>query len=766
MKLHFLWGCFLYVGGSVIPIALLPSPSLRAQTWGEQCRPQQEETISQWLERSRMYAQNQRPQAAATALGRVLTLVEQSPRSSDRMVVLRTIGEEQPTGILSSLVNSVQEAKQPEIALTLLPRVQLIAQSLPTAYSAVKTDSLTAIARAYLVLNQPAQARIALDQATTAATFLRGEEFQAKALTAIAQGYFSLGDTTRTRRILDRALLFAQRMRHPNPLRRLWVLDPIARLYGQWGDGEQAIALADQMLTLGSDNQSYQQAIYEIVARQAIQQGDRERAIRVGNRLTSPTAQAVLWAEWAGQRAEAKQPTEAKNLREQAIATAQKETDPLQRGAALGALILAYGRNGGNLRDVVPLLTQIGDPAIRGNGALDLAALTNDRPQRQTLRQQALTAAMGMASGNDRDQILNRLIQDYIAEHAWGRALRIAHDAPDESLFGNKYSLISEIGLKAAKAGERTEAIRAIALLPDSWEDPRNQIWQAVALDFAQRGQWPQALDQLPRITNYGSYPYRILTLGAIATIAYHQGETERARDLLQQGQRQIAQEQLRGFPQAYALGDLSLQYQAIGDRPTAQDLQRQAQTIALGEEASSSTYALQQLVKLYLEAQADDLALATAITLPPDHPDRPWLLNDIAETFMDQRQVTKAIGATAVMTDPREKTGFLIRIAQEYIADGQWSQAITVLDQALTTAQRIPGKEEEVLIFREPPDQTIIDDPNDRGSALETIALLYADLQQREKAQGAIAAIQSPQTRKILKEKIHCAFSLPHDNV
>ncbi|MGA0197729.1 MAG: hypothetical protein ACO3NK_01135 [Prochlorotrichaceae cyanobacterium] len=748
----------LTLGWSAIPLGTIAQP-LQAAT-PVQCQEWQNNLLWEWMERSRTYTQSQNLEAAVQALLRVVQVMGPAPTSQLRMETLRSLLEETPTGILQTFVEQAIQQNQPQTALTILPVLLEMAQALPTAYSAVKTQSLTTIATHYLALGDAVQARQILDQAITASTFLQGAEFQTKALTAIAQGYRDLGDTAQAETLLGESLQFARQMNHPQPIRHAWVLEPIALTYGELGNADQALAVVQELRNHDPSLQSYGNQTIAAVVRREAQSQQWDLALARLSELNDSMIKASLLAELAGERSKAGQPQPAQILLQQAIETAKQETSEELQNNALLRVLRIYGETTGRVSEVLPLVKTLRDPASQATLYNALAALESQPEQRMALLEQGVTAARQIENPDQRSGLMGSFLQQHFAAQRWTIALALIQSWPEDDPFTNKNEWLNILAKAAAQAGDWAASLAALEQLPEQWADYRNPGFQSIALGYAGTGDFAAALDLLPRITNNGSHPYRIRTLVGLADQARLQGDLRQSQALLRQAETMTQQLDFEPH-QADALITLAISFNKAGQQTQAQQFQAQALQ-RLQRDPSMLGYHLQNMITQYLEAQDYNGAVQLAIAVPNIQEEQSWILNNLAEKLIEANALETALAATNRIQKPEDKARFLVTLAAYYLTDGNFQAVTATLDQALSTAQTIADPESRQLVFRAPPDQTIVEDPNDRASLLETIALNYAQIGQLEKAMAVVEYLQDQTFRQALRQQLSCYRRVP----
>ncbi|MDX2214732.1 MAG: hypothetical protein SFY66_15700 [Oculatellaceae cyanobacterium bins.114] len=753
-------GTVLYVG-SLSPMVLALNQSTfvaqatTPQASGAQCNQQRnqvtETAAREWIERSRTFAQTGKPEQAAQALIRALQLIQRSPDLRVRAEIMRAVTEDSATGILQVLVDQSVALQKPNAGLSALPLTLQIAQTLPTAYSAIKTQALTSVAKHYITLEQPQQATGILAQAVQSARFLQGAEFQTKALTAIAQQYANLGDRTQTITLLDQSFQFAQQVQHPNPLRRAWILQPIAITYAKAGQFDRAIQVA-QLISDTDEASSYarNEAIAAIVGAYA-EANQIDAALQLAERITHREIRATTLARFAGVFVRVGASEQSQNLLNRAIATAQTESNPGLRGGILSRMAQIYAEASGYPTGALSLVNLITDPETKAQTLINLAALETDANRATTLVAQGLEAARQVNNWSLQSGLISQLIEAHLRVKQFAIALQITQSLPDDGPFTDKYSVIGRIALQAAAAGEFRIALQATESLPATWTDPRNQGFRDIAVGYAKAGQFDQAMQLFQRITNEGSYPYQVRTLVAIAEQAVSRGDRNRANGLLAQAL-QIAN-RLTNSQKSDGLTTLAIQYARLGQADRAAQLRSQAMQIARQADATGRVYQLQQMIEQYINAGQYEYAVQIASTIPEDS-GRSWIMTDIVNRLIEAEQFDSAVRAANALSTPEDKTRFLVEVANHSIADGNLEQATAILAQAFETAKTIPGAEVRTIAVRS---DLVVDDPFDRGSFLEAIALKYADVGQYDRALHVAQTIQTPTLRTPLIQRLAC---------
>ncbi|MBD2461172.1 tetratricopeptide repeat protein [Oscillatoria sp. FACHB-1407] len=754
-------GTVLYVG-SLSPMVLaldsrqtIVAQASVAQASGAQCNQQRnqvtETAAREWLERSRTYSQTGKPEQGAQALIRALQLTQRSPDMRFRSEMVQSIADDSPTGVLQVLVDQSVALQKLDAGRSPLPLMLQVTQTLPTAYSAIKTQGLTAVAKHHIRLGQHQQATGVLSQAVQSARFLQGAEFQTKALTAIAQQYAELGDRNQTLALLDQSFQFAQQVQHPNPLRRAWILQPIAVTYAKAGQFERAIQIAE-MISDTDQAASYARndTLAAIVGAYATS-NQIDAALQLAERITHREIKAMTLARFAGVFGRLGAAEQSQSLLNRAIATVQGESNPGFRSRIFANVTQTYARASGYPTGALPVVNLITDPLTKAQALIDLAALETDSSRAISLVNQGLEVARQVDNWSVQTGLINQLIEAHISVKRYAIALQIVQSLPADGPFADRYSILERIAAQASANGELDIALQAIDAMPANWDDPRNQGLRDVAVGYAKNRQFDRAMQLFQRITNNGSYPYQVRTLAALADQAATQGDRNRANGLLAQAL-QIAN-RLTGNQKSDGLTTLAIHYARLGQADRAAQLRSQALQIASQRDVVDSVNQLRQMVRQYLNAQQYEYAVQAAIAIREEG-ERSITLNEIAAQLIEAGQFETAVRAANALSTPEDKTRFLVEVSHHYVADGNLQQASAILAQAFETAKTISGQESRQIVVRE---DLIVDDPFDRASFLEAIALKYADIGQYDRAMQVAQTLRTPNVRTPLLQRLAC---------
>lgn len=753
-------GCLSPTAGAIDLVQLPATPSATPSAPpSAQCsqQPHQvtEALAGEWIERSRTLTQYNRPEQSAQALIYALQFTQRIPSEAVRADLLRLITEDSPTGILQELVYRAVASQQPEAVLSVFPFLLATARSLPTAYSSAKTQTLIAVARHSLTFDQPQQAEPILAEALQAAQFLQGAEFQTKALTAIAQGYQQLGEPDQAIELLDQSLEFAQQVQS-NELRRAWTLQSIATTYAQSGALRQAVEVA-AIIPAGEEATVYvRNETRADIAKAYGAANQIDLALQVANQITSGEIKAKTLAWLAGQSRDGV----SEDLVNQAVALAEAEP-PERRSVVLAEVALQVARSTSTRESInaaLPIVDRIEDARSKAQTLVNLAALAPDDTQANELVNQALITAEQIEDINLRGIIINTVIEDYLFAEEFAIALQVTQSLTEADSFADKYSVLGRIAQQAARAGELEIALAATDSIPATWIDYRNQGFQAVAVGYARAGQNDRAMQLVSRIDNYGSLPYQVRTLAALAEQAHLKADSSRAEALLQQAL-QIANQLETSGQQADGLTAVAIGYAQLGQLDRAAQLRAQAlQAVQSSPDPYDQAYQLRQIVEQYVAAQQYEFAIEAAQAIPePGEQSR--TLNNVATQLIEVQQPDTALQAAAALAQPEEKARFLVDVANLYIARGQLTEVNQVLTQALETANTIPGEESRLIQVRE---DLTVDDPTDRGSLVEAIALKYAAIGNLTQARQIAQTLQTPSLRDQVLQQLACYPETP----
>ncbi len=712
-----------------------------------------EMSIRQWLERSRTLTQTGRPDSGAQVAIRALQLTQRSPDQRLKADILRSITEDSPTGILRELVNRSIALKQPEAARAVLPVILQIAQALPSGYSSAKTQAMIAVAQSYQLLNQPQQAANLLPQALQAANLLRGAEFQAKAFTAIAQEYAKLGNANSALTLLDRARPLVQQVQTPNVLRRAWLLQPIAVTYAQAGAFDKAIAVAQAISTTEPAAVYTRDETLAGIAQAYTQANQVDQALKILDSMSNGEIKAKNLARFAGVFGRVGDAGQSQKLFNQAIAIAQTGSTPQQKALVLAQVALQYAQVAESGTVALPAVNLMQDPQIKAQTLIDLAALESHPTRAANLVDQGLQAMQQIPDANDRNIIISSFIESLLRANKFASALQTAQALAAENPFADQYLMVAQIAKQATAAGDLNLSLKAIESIPTNWIDYRNQGFRDIAIAHAQAGRYDQALQLLNRINNFGSFPYQIRARTAIASAMHTRKDTARANTLLQQTLPLINRLESPN-QKADGLTALAIQYQKIGQTQQAQQFRSQALKLVQSiPESSDQTFQFRQIVEQYLEAKQFNFAVQFAQAIREESA-RTQTLNEIAVKLIEAQELEAALQAANGLAKPEDKTRFLVDVANHFVASGNFDRAQRILSQAFDTAKTIPGPESKVVVVR---DDLQVDDPFDRASLLEMIALKYAEINQHSRAVQVAQTLQTPSLRTALIQRLSC---------
>lgn len=739
-------GTLLYIG-SLAPVAL--SFNIAQRPPALQCNSSEvtESAAREWLERSRQSLQKGQLELAARSLSRTLQLAGQLPNTQAKADIIRAIAvRETQTAVpqgLAGLVDRALATAQPNLPLSLLPAARQVAQSLPPSYSAVKTEALTDIATYYAKLNQPQQAAPLLSQALQASNSLQGEEFKAKALTAIAGGYQAIANSERAIALLDRALPLARAAQVPNALRRAWMLEPIAITYAKAGAFDKGLQVAqmipDSML-------SYRDGAIAAIAQQYALVGQFDRALEVVETIEMASVKATALAQLARISERAGQSQQAQTLFERALTVTPDVPLPA---------ILEYAE-AGQLDAALAAADKIAEARTRARTLLDLAARSETPEQQTAILKRAVAAARQIAGDYERSDLIKQAVEKLLATEQYTVALQIVRslDGEDFSSASDKLDLLSQIAEQAIAAGEFALALQGIDAMAQGWVEQRNRLLQAVAIGYAEAGQYDKAMPLVPPIDNSGSAAYRVRTLTAIAQQAAAAGESDRADALIDQAL-QVTDTLETPSQKTDALTALAIAFAKMGRGDQAEQLQAQALQLAQSAgEPSHRGYLLRQMVQQYIEAGSTRQAIATARGMEGEE-EQSRLLSEVVTDLLESERVDTALPVIAALPKPEDKTRFLLEVADRYIARGEIDRATAILPRAFEVAQTIEGPESRTIQVRE---DLVVDDTSDRGSMFEAIALKYAEVGQYNRAVEVARMLQNPDNRDSLLQRLGCS--------
>ena len=653
---------------------------------------------------------------------------------------IHTQGSE--SGWLITDVESLIEAGATEAVEALLSPALAITQSLPSGHSFLKTRLLSTIAAHYGAIGNQETAVDLLSQARQAEANIQGDEFKAKALTAIAQAYNTAGEPASAIETAALAFQHAESVDYPNPVRRAWVVQPIAAIYAEAGEIEQALQIARSI-----EDESYKDSAVGEVAIAIAQAGQTEEALALLQEVTLPFYKAQTLATMGLQLAEDGN-EQAQSLFEQAIATADTDMylqqEIAHKATQAGFTELAFNQ-----------LASLPDKTVEVGGLLEIARHYSEVDEPETARkalQQAIEAT-AQAEEYERAELSRQLIVQALEMQAHDLALLTLQQPlqTDPSVFFDGKSAHEHVALAAAQAGQFDIALATVEAVDPSYVSIRDRTWLAIALAYADAGNFEEALAAAAKIQGI-DWPHQPQALAGIGLRYQKAGMREEADATIAQAI-QAAEALENSQLKVYAFNDIALEYAKAGQTESASDLLNQH---VLNETATLSDFSfqLQEIVDRWLAIGEYTLAIQV-IAAVEDESIRNFHLERVFEPMLADGQPTLALENIEAFTLPANQARQMLSIAEHYFQAGQASQALPLLARAFATAQTIPGEESQFIQIRQ--DMLPADDFLDRGSLYEEIALAYGKMGAVDQGLEVARSLQDSELRERVITRLEC---------
>jgi len=204
------------------------------------------------------------------------------------------------------------------------------------------------------------------------------------------------------------------------------------------------------------------------------------------------------------------------------------------------------------------------------------------------------------------------------------------------------------------------------------------------------------------------------------------------------------------------ALAGIALEYTKVRQQSQASEVLSQALQIAQSiTDPSSNSYTLRVMAEQYIYEEQYDSAFAITQAIK-DTSERSAKLQQITEKYIDAGRYDTALQVVNTLEAPSDKARWLVAIANKYIQTEQTNKASEILAQAFQITQTIEGPESKVFRFGAE-GGTQVDDPYDRASLLEEIALKYAQVGQYNQALQVAKKIEDASNRNQLSQRLAC---------
>lgn len=623
----------------------------------------------------------------------------------------------------SALALLITQAKIPEerqAALSALGQVRQTILALDSGYSRVKAQTLTQVAAYYRQLDQREAAIAALSQARQIAAAVQGAAFKAQVLTPIAQEYQAMGETAEAIALFEESHRWVQQFEKPNLAQQSQALEPIALGLAQLQRYDAALAIAEQPELVAY----YRGTMLQGVAQSYGDRGQLEAAQAIAQRISrlNPPQREIEAATWSALATAQAQKSQAKarSLFEQALAIAAQTED---QGYTL-SVVARQAAAAGFPELAAPTLAQIVD--LNQRMAVQIALAQAYSRAGQTANQnQALVdlRATAQEAYDNFDTFVepglaaesDRLTQAGDYDLAADLAVLI------QGRFLREKALLTAVR-SAIAAGEAPDRLVLPALQP--WE--KAMVGGAIAAGLELRGN-PDPL----------RYDYAIQTAQALPD----------------------------ELPRARALAMIAIEARRAKNTERVE----QALELALASTQSSNpdpghqAHTLQEVSDLLSSAQQYDLAIPIATRLAQQYNDnRP--LRELHYRLIETAHYDLARQTLEQFDHPGDQAGSQVRIARGYAQLQQADAARQTLAQALESIAQIPGPESNMMVVRVETDgegnvisKLEVENPSDRASLYEAIALLYGELGDRSSASQNLQRIEDPALRQQLQRKLDC---------
>ncbi|MGL5196774.1 MAG: tetratricopeptide repeat protein [Chroococcales cyanobacterium] len=635
-----------------------------------------------------------------------------SPSGDTVLMLLEIVtGTQGQGGMLATLVNRLVEQGEGSQAASVLDAAVEVSQSLDSEYSYGKTRTLAGIARLYAESGQRDRARSTLARAILAETGIRGAAFKTKGLTEIARTYIALGDTIQASQILGRSLYSAQSIVYEDVNNQAWDFQPLAIYYGQAGQLDKALEIAG---TISADY--YRSQTFAEIAQDLADQGNIEKAHKlVVDRVSEPEIKARVLAEIGLRSAQQGQTDRVIPLFTEAVRQANLISDQNRRMVALSPILIQYAQAGypdRALQEIAPLEMPELKAKVLNAIAVEYAT-QGQREQASTIAGQALETVRTISQRYEQEFLLADMVRDYtrvgLDEVAIQSAQQIAY--PEK-----KQPLLLALATEAATRGDDEIAVKAAEIMP--------------------------------------------INLVPVAFIYYSLGQTERWTELLNRGMKGV--DSLEHNEDKFeAIASAAVEYAKVGQQAQAEELF--AQSLLLSNQIQEGSYVWVRVFDGIVNAGLYDFALQLVSSMK-EEPFQYPLINLLMEKFIEVGKLDEAYQVIGLFKSPAETVRNLIIFADHTLKMKERDITRQALDQAFEIAQTIPGEESNFLRFGGQWDDqgnwfgyTEVEDPMDRGSLYEEIAIRYGELGEYNSAMQVVRSLESPTLQNQVQQRLAC---------
>lgn len=716
--------------------------------------------IAELLEQTKQYTNSKNTEKATDTLIQVFQLAQTLDKPQIKANLLDEIVSNEvrttDSGLLGDVVEQYAASVKKEQAATLISQALQAIQTLGSGYSFVKTRTLATIAGHFAAIGQAEQALKIIPQSLEIAKSIQGAEFKTKALTEIAKAYVAVGQPEPAAAILSQSLQFATAVKYPNPYRRGEIFAEIAITYAKAGYDKQTIQIAQTI----TDAAYYKASAIAAIASH-YPSGQLAQALQIAQTIDLADIRAKTLAEIGIKYAHGQQ-DKAADVFSEAIKSAQTvETAYDRRSTTLAEIAVKYAE-AGQLDMALQASRTISKLSIKAKALAAIALLyakAGQQTQASLVESQTLELVRAIPSDNEKADVLQEIIRNAVKAGQYDYAIQAA---PEDTI-NNKAETLQQIASQAVEAGQYDIAIKSVQLIDTSFVDYRNRALQEIAIAYAKAKQYDKALQIAQTIENSGStYTYRAKTLAAIARIYIQAGQTERASEVLSQALATANALEFAGS-RAEALAAVAL-YAMTGQQNKATEILSQALQVAQTiKDSASKSHTLQEIVEQYIAAEQYEAALLVVKQMT-EKSQSDSKVEEIINKYIESGQYDKSLELINDLQAPEAKVRILLAIASKYIQLGQKNKVSEILAQAFQVAQTVAGPESKSIVLRIDYDSkgnaipiTQIDDPADRGSLLEDIAIKYAQAGQYNQALRVAQAIENSVNRNQLSLRLAC---------
>ncbi|MBD2106774.1 hypothetical protein [Nodosilinea sp. FACHB-13] len=759
--------------------AVMPPASSAIDCATEQT--QLEQSVANGLvDQARQHVNDGQTEAAAIALAQAFEAIGQVEDVGAKVTLLDQIINSYEgsadRSLLEQLVNQANPPQRQQVA-AVLPQAVQVTQSLSSGYSAIKTRTLTSIARYYGILEQPQQAQPVLTKALQASQSISGAEFQTKALTDIAQVYVAIRQLQAAVPILAQSLQFAQAATYPDANRRAWALEPIARLYAQLGEPDRALQVAQQI----EDAPYYQSiamiaVIDEYLKAGQLNQGGQlnqtrllDRAVAIALDIPADDQRAIILGAIAGRYAGARQPDRAAELLGQALEiSARTRTTVSEREQAAVAIIVRYAA-AGQRDDALRFVGDFDDPTAKATGYGAIALLYAEAGQTERA-QAALTQAVqniaAIADISSRNLVRQQLIDQAVQSGYYDLALQVvqtvdlAEEPEQTSVSYSRAQDLTQLANQAIAANRYDDALKIAQAISPTYVEWRDRLFLQIARGFAEAGEFDRAQAIAQENVDPGFQAQVFAVVAAQVQLVVQQ--IDPATELFNQSV-QLANTIDSAAEKAEVLRAIADEHFRANQPEAATQLLNQAvELVKTIEDEESRLSTLQAISAQFSAAKQHQAAIQVTDAILDAPVRRSAAIAEAIAAAIEGGDLSTALATLNRLDDPATKTTLLLKIADRYTQLGQRSQAASSLAQAFQIAQTIPGEESQTINVRGGENPLSVEDEQDRGSLLAAIALKYAQIGQEQQSLQVAQALQDPAGRNALILRLRCYGATP----